>query len=252
VQPIFDNRVGWARTYLKKAGVIETPRRGIMRITERGRELLGEHLERIDTKVLMRYPEFQEFQSRMSTQSPSSQYQSDETATPEEQISKLIELLRQNLADELLEKIAQCSPQFFERLVGRLFVAMGYGGGSEDAVRVVGRSGDEGIDVIINQDRLGLDVIYIQAKRWTKSNPVGRPEIQKFVGALQFKEAQKGIVITTSSFTQDAKDYAKQINKVILIDGRRLAELMIEYNVGVTTKETHYIKKIDSDFFDEE
>jgi restriction system protein len=126
VQPIFDNRVGWARTYLKKAGVIETPRRGIMRITERGRELLGEHLERIDNKVLMRYPEFQEFRSRMSTQSPSSQYQSDETATPEEQIGKLNELFRQNLADELLEKIAQCSPQFFERLVGRLFVAMGY------------------------------------------------------------------------------------------------------------------------------
>jgi restriction system protein len=250
-QPIFENRVGWARTYLKKAGLLDAPRRGSMQITQRGREVLRQGPDRIDIKFLLRFPEFQEFRNRRPAELTRSEPDREESATPEELLATTYEQLKQNLADELLEQIRKCSPSFFEKLVVRLLVAMGYGGTFEDAARAVGRSGDEGVDGIINEDRLGLDVVYIQAKRW--AGTIGRPEIQKFVGALQGQRARKGVFMTTASFTKDAMDYVSKINdKIVLIDGQRLAELMIEYDVGVSTTMVYKLKKVDGDFFTEE
>jgi restriction system protein len=250
-QPIFENRVGWARTYLKKAGLLDAPRRGSMQITQRGREVLRQGPDRIDSQFLLRFPEFQEFLNRRPAELTRSEPDREESATPEELLATTYEQLKQNLADELLEQIHNCSPSFFEKLVVRLLVAMGYGGTFEDAARAVGRSGDEGVDGIINEDRLGLDVVYIQAKRW--AGTIGRPEIQKFVGALQGHHARKGVFMTTASFTRDAMDYVSKINdKIVLIDGQRLAELMIEYDVGVSTTMVYKLKKVDGDFFTEE
>ncbi len=250
-QPIFDNRVGWARTYLKNAGLVEAPRRGYLQITQRGRDVLCMQPEQIDVQFLQQFPEFQEFRNRQAANVKRSELAGEESETPEELLARTHEQLKRELADELLEQIRKCSPSFFEKLVVRLLVAMGYGGTFEDAARAVGRSGDEGIDGIINEDRLGLDVVYIQAKRWAQ--PIGRPEIQKFVGALQGQRARKGVFITTSSFTKDAIEYVSKItDKIVLIDGQRLAELMIEYDVGVSTTTIYKLKKVDGDFFTEE
>ncbi len=249
------DRVGWARTYLGQAGLLEATRRGYFRITPRGREVLRNPPEVLNVAFLKRYPEFVDFLQRGKHQKPSKQAPSapldDETQqTPDEIIETAYRQIREQLAAELLESIRSSSPAFFEQLVVDLLVEMGYGGSREDAGRAIGRQGDEGIDGVINEDRLGLDVIYIQAKRW--ENTVSRPEIQKFAGALQGKRAKKGIFITTSTFSQGARDYANRIDsRIILIDGQKLAQLMIEYNVGVTPIAVYELKRIDRDYFDE-
>lgn len=252
-QATFDNRVGWAVTYLKKAGLLQPTRRSHFRITSRGLEVLREEPTRVDMKFLEKYPEFVDFRSRRSRgdEPPDQEQQREqEPVTPEEAIETAHQQLQTDLADELLQQIMSCSPAFFERLVVDLLLRMGYGGTRKDAGQAIGRSGDGGIDGIIKEDRLGLDVIYIQAKRWEGS--VGRPEIQKFVGALQGQRAKRGIFITTSSFTQEATEYASRIeNKVVLIDGSTLASLMIDSNVGVAPVATYEIRRVDSDYFTE-
>lgn len=253
-QPIFYNRVGWARTYLKKAGLLEDPRRGYFQITDRGKATLAESPDRIDMKYLRRFQEYIEFR-KATRESGDIEVEEDgdlDELTPEEALEDAYQRIRNDLADELLEYVLKSTPGFFEKLVVELLVSMGYGGSQRDAARAVGQSGDEGIDGIIDEDRLGLDTIYVQAKKWKTDSSVGRPEIQKFVGALQGKKARKGIFITTSRFTQDARDYAGAIDtKVVLIDGKRLSELMIDYGVGVASRTTYEIKSLDTDYFGE-
>jgi restriction system protein len=254
-QATFDNRVGWARTYLKKAGLLAGSRRGYFVITDRGKSILGNGLQRIDQVYLLQFPEFAEFKSRdrkndeqevTSTLTPTAV-----EMTPEETIENAHQKLRENLAAELLQTVKSCSPNFFERLVVDLLLKMGYGGTRRDAGRAIGKSGDGGIDGVINEDRLGLDAVYIQAKRW--EGTVGRPEIQKFVGALQGQRARKGIFITTSSFTREAHEYAGRIDsKVILIDGEQLSQFMIDFNVGVSIIANYELKKVDLDYFTDE
>lgn len=251
-QARFDNRVAWARSYFKQARLVENTRRGYFRITSRGLELLMTKPGNINKKTLEQYPEFIAFQN-IRSESTDAQTITDipEQQTPEELLENAHKSLSDGLASEILRRVKESSPSFFERLVVELLVRMGYGGTLADAARVIGRSGDEGIDGIINEDRLGLDAIYIQAKRW--EGIVGRPEIQKFVGALQGQRAHKGVFITTSDFTKEAQEYVKNItNKVVLIDGLRLTSLMIENNVGVSVAATYEVKKIDSDYFAEE
>lgn len=251
-QPVFDNRVGWARTYMKKAGLLESPRRGWVRITPRGLDVLKEQPERIDIAFLERFEEFRAFRALRKTTGPTDQaLATGDEPSPEESLARAYETLKQGVLAELLDQVRQASPAFFERLVVELLVRMGYGGSFQEAARAVGRSGDEGIDGIIKEDRLGLDVLYIQAKRWVQ--PVSRPEIQKFAGALQGHRARKGVFITTSSFSNEAREYVERIDsKIVLIDGERLAELMFEHNVGVSTVGTYSVKKVDNDFFLEE
>jgi restriction system protein len=251
-QRIFRNRIGWARTYLKKAALIESPRRGVFNITERGRHVLISKPARIDAKFLEQFPEFIQFRDISKTTGDAA-LPIDTTptqSTPEESIEKAYQSLRGQLAQELLTRILACSPAFFEQLVVELLVKMGYGGSRRDAGERIGQSGDGGIDGIIKEDRLGLDTIFLQAKRWQGS--VGRPEIQKFVGALQGQRARKGVFITTSAYTSEAVDYASRIDtKVVLIDGARLAELMMDFDVGVAAAATYVVKRIDSDYFDD-
>jgi restriction system protein len=252
-QATFDNRVGWARTYMKKAGLLESKQRGYFKITSRGLEALQRDPQTINVKFLEQYPEFVEFRTKRSVvdkPASSKEMQEDDTQTPEEAIEAAYQAIRNNLASDLIQQIMECSPSFFERMVVDLLVKMGYGGTRKDAGQAVGQSGDEGIDGIINEDRLGLDVIYIQAKRWESS--VGRPEIQKFVGALQGQRAKKGIFITTSSFSKQAIDYTSMIeSNVVLIDGETLAKLMIDNNVGVSSIAAYEVGRVDSDYFDE-
>jgi restriction system protein len=230
---LFDNRVGWARTYLKKAGLIELVQRGQYRIMPRGTELLKSKPLRVDVALLKQYPEFLEFlrpknEGATSAAEPSEQV---EQTTPLEMLEGSYLRLRRELADELLQTIRTSTPAFFERLVVDVLVAMGYGGSLKDAGEAVGRSGDDGVDGIIKEDRLGLDVVYIQAKRW--AGVVGRPEIQAFAGSLEGHRARKGVFITTSQFTKDANDYVTRIEKkIVLIDGEQLAQLMMDFGVG--------------------
>lgn len=254
-QAVFNNRVGWARSYLKQAGLLAAPKRGYFVITEQGLKLLAEHPKKINTSLLERYPEFQEFRNRKKDQSKTNDTnvftEMAASETPEDALASAYRSLRRNLEDDILSSVKDSSPSFFERLVVDLLVKMGYGGSRQDAGRALGKSGDGGIDGIINEDQLGLDVIYIQAKRW--DGTVGRPEIQKFAGALQGQRARKGVFITTSSFTKEALEYVSMIeSKIILIDGERLASLMAEHNVGVSVVGQYEVKKIDSDYFDEE
>jgi len=251
-QAIFDNRVGWARTYMKKAGLLETPRRAIFRITERGLELLKGNPLRIDISILEKYPEFKSFRTLRHEKGPEEPSLAPaDDSTPEETLEDAYGRIRVNLEAELLERVKICSPSFFERLVVALLVKMGYGGTLRDAGEAIGRSGDGGIDGIIKEDRLGLDVVYIQAKRWDTT--VGRPELQKFAGALQGHRAKKGVFITTSEFSKEATQYATQIeSKIALIDGAQLARLMIDHGLGVSLVETYEIKRIDYDYFVEE
>ena len=251
-QSKFDNRVAWAKIYLTKAKILEAPRRAHFIITDRGRSLLKEGHKRIDVKILNRYPEFVEFHTVKYDQTPSSS-SSDASPieTPEETLQKAYQSIRNELATEILDRIKGNSPQFFERLVVDIMVAIGYGGSHADAGKSIGQSGDEGIDGIIKEDRLGLDVIYLQAKRWTGT--VGRPEIQKFVGALHGKRAKKGVFITTGTFSADALSYVESIDpKVILIDGKTLADLIIDYGLGTNIVAKYEIRRIDSDYFTEE
>lgn len=248
----FDNRVGWARTYMKKAGLLESTGRGKVCITAKGLEALNRNLPSIDNEFLMQFPEFIEFKnSSKNKQNENEQGSNEDSETPEEILEASYQALRADLAQEILDRIKKCSPKFFESLVVDLLVAMGYGGSRKDAGQAVGQSGDGGIDGIIKEDKLGLDVVYIQAKRWEAT--VGRPIIQAFAGSLEGQRAKKGIVITTSQFSKDALDYVKVIEKkIVLIDGEQLAQLMIDYGIGVTEVAKYVVKKIDLDYFGEE
>lgn len=254
-QPVIQSRAGWARTYLVKAACLESPQKGMIKITDRGKKLLTEKPEKIFAKDLQQFDEFQEF-LRTSKKTDKKQVEtevSQQTMTPEEAINYGERILSQDLASNLLEKILSKDDKFFENLVVQLLLKMGYGAGVENSGTVVGKSGDGGIDGIITEDKLGLNFIYIQAKRFTETI-ISRPEVQKFSGALAGNNAIKGVFITTSRFSDSAREYVKTLHnqKIVLIDGKKLCELMIEYNLGVTINKTIEIKKIDSDFFDEE
>lgn len=255
-QAIFDNRVGWAKTYLKKAGLLDSPKRATFVITDTGLATLTKNPDRIDAKYLKQFPSFIEFQNASRNETDTEEevsIQEPNERTPEENLDKAYQRIRKSLASELLNKVVELSPTFFERLVVELLVKMGYGGSIKDAGKAIGKSGDEGIDGTIKEDKLGLDIIYIQAKRWKPGNVVGRPELHKFVGALAGQGAKKGIFITTSNFTKEALEYTpKNETKIVLIDGEQLAQLMIDYNLGCTTQQIYELKKIDSDYFGEE
>jgi restriction system protein len=253
-QEVFENRVGWARTYLKKAGLIQTTRRGFFQITERGLEVIKSKPQKIDAKFLTQFDEFRAFKAlrhQRDGEEENDQLQLPQQGTPQEALEQAYQNLRAELAAELLTQIKQSPPTLFERLVVELVVKMGYGGSRKDAGQAIGKSGDEGIDGIIKEDRLGLDIIYLQAKRW--EGTVGRPEIQKFAGALQGQRARKGIFITTSDFSREALEYAAKIeSKIVLIDGEQLAQMLIDHNIGVSPVTNFEIKKIDSDYFSEQ
>lgn len=255
-QRVLYNRLGWARTHLKNALLITYVGSGQFQITQRGRELLNTQPDKITNNLLMQYSEFVKWWRPGMVHGSISKdsvgvASAAATKTPHEMIHECYQELRDALAEDLLLQITSRSPAFFEHIVLDLLLRMGYGGSREDAAQVVGKSGDEGIDGIIKEDRLGLDVIYVQAKRW--KNSVGSPEIQGFIGALQLKGAHKGIFITTSTFTQAAHDVAAKVgNRIVLINGLQFAQLMIDYGVGVSTETTYEIKKIDTDYFSEE
>lgn len=251
-QPVLNNRVAWTLSHLKQALLVESPQRSVYRITQRGRELLKSKPARIDLRVLSGYPEHEEFRTRRqrTRNSEHENVENTNSATPDEALVAAHEVLQETLARELLQRLEKVDPFRFEQVVVDLLFAMGYGGTRSEAAQVTKRAGDEGIDGIINQDRLGLDVVYVQAKRWQQT--VGRPQIQEFVGALAGKQATKGIFITTSSYARSAVEYASSLSqKIILIDGVKLATLMIECNVGVAIRDTLYVKKIDQDYFEE-
>lgn len=244
---IFNNRVAWAKAYLKMAGFIENTQRGHFKITSAGLEVLRTNPEKIDLKFLSQYPGFKSYLSRV----PASADAVEMAQTPEEVLEDTYKQLRKTLAAEVLSLVKSCSPAFFERLVLDLMLKMGYGGAMGSESKISGRPGDEGIDGVIREDRLGLDLIYLQAKRW--NTPVGRPEIQKFVGALAGHGVKKGVFITTSFFTQEAKDYLPKTDvRVVLVDGEQLAELMIDFDLGVATRKTIPLKSVDSDYFSED
>jgi restriction system protein len=250
-QALFDNRVGWARTYLKKAGLLESTAWGKFRITKRGLEVLKTKPTHIDVKFLKQFPEFVEFQRPTRKQDSDQQVEEEKPETPEEMLESSYQSLKRTLSQDLLERIKKCPPRFFEKLVVDLLVAMGYGGTRRDAGEAVGRTGDGGIDGIIKEDRLGLDVVYVQAKRWEAT--VGRPIVQAFAGSLEGQRARKGVLITTSQFSPDAKEYVNRIEKkIVLIDGDQLAELMIEHGIGTNQVAAYDVKKLDLDYFDEE
>lgn len=253
--PVFYNRTAWAKTYLKKAGLIDSPKQGIVVISKRGLEVLGKNPTKIDVKFLKQFSEFLDFQTTKGENETVDIGKTEDNSneTPEEALETAYQKIRKSLAQDLLNKVITLSPAFFERLVVELLVKMGYGGSIKDAGRAIGKSGDEGIDGTIKEDKLGLDIIYIQAKRWQPGNTVGRPELQKFVGALAGQGAKKGIFITTSSFTKDALDYApRNETKIVLVDGQQLAQFMIDYNLGVTSLNSYEVKRMDSDYFGEE
>jgi len=247
--PTFYNRVAWAKFYLKKAGLVSQSKRSFLSITTEGKKILSSKPASINIKFLEQFPEFiKEGNGKLSQPAV---VEAEITNTPEEVLYSTFQSINTVLAEDLIDIVKTCSPSFFERLVVELLLAMGYGGSRVEAGRAIGQSGDGGIDGIIDEDKLGLDSIYIQAKRW--EGTVGRPEIQKFVGALQGNRAHKGVFITTSNFTKEAQEYVKNINnKVVLINGFSLARLMIENNVGVSVAATYEVKKIDSDYFVDE
>lgn len=255
----FDNRVGWAMTYLYRVGLLARPRRSVYAITERGRQVLAANPERVDLGVLSQFPEFAEFRKAGGTRRTRGgagvvtplEPVTSETATPEERIEAAYQELRQALIAELRDRVTAVSSTAFEDLVLDVLHAMGYGDGTEDSRLRLGASGDAGIDGVIREDRLGLDVVYVQAKRWEAT--VGRPVVQGFVGALQGARASKGIIFTASAFSTDAREYAAGVSpRVVLVDGARLAALMIDHNVGVSDRETYAVKRVDSDYFGDE
>ena len=249
-QSKFDNRVAWAKSYFIQAKILESPKRGCFVITQRGLELFQQKHDRIDIKVLSQYPEFVQFHAG-NKKEKDGKPEIAFPATPEETLQISYQQIRKDLSVELLKKVKENSPKFFENLVVDLMVSIGYGGSKKDAGKAIGQVGDEGLDGIIKEDMLGLDAIYLQAKRW--EGTVGRPEIQKFVGALSGKKAKKGVFITTGNFSDDAKLYADRIDhRVILIDGDDLVDYMIDFNIGVSTTAKYEIKKIDTDYFNEE
>lgn len=252
-QTVLANRVGWARTYMKKAGLIESAGRGVFRITERGRSVLTSRPERINVKFLMQFAEFVAFRElrHEREEGKAANGVGALDVTPEEALDGAYQRLRIDLEAEVLEQVKAASPAFFERLVVELLVRMGYGGSLRDAGQAIGKSGDGGIDGIIKEDRLGLDVIYLQAKRWEST--VGRPEIQKFAGALQGHRASKGVFMTTAVFSADAVEFVSRIGtRIVLIDGPTLVKYMIDNNVGVSCTQSYEVKKVDLDYFVEE
>jgi restriction system protein len=246
----FGNRFGWARTHLKMAGLINYERSGVYRITDRGKQVLLQSPTKLDVRFLDQFPEHLEFRTRKGTPLPKPE-SALSALTPQERLEQEYETLRGALSQDILERIGVASPGFFERLVVQLLVAMGYGGSDPEAGKTIGKSGDDGIDGTINEDKLGLDIIYIQAKRW--KGVVGRPVVQAFAGSLEGNRAQKGVMITTSQFSADAREFVKRIGKkIVLIDGEMLSQLMIDYGVGVTIEHTYAVNRIDSDYFSEE
>ena len=257
-QRVLHNRIHWAKFYLTKAGFLSSPGRGRFATTQAGKELLAEKLDRIDVSVLMRQPDFREFyrnegNTASSTVETAPGTASNEpTTTPEEQIEEAYQALEGTLRADLLDRIAKNSPSFFEQLIVDLLVAMGYGGSHKNAAAQLGRSGDGGVDGVINEDRLGLDRVYVQAKRYAAGNAVGRPDVQAFVGSLVGLGASKGVFVTTSTFSTQARDFVKHLSqRVVLLDGASLADLMIEHGVGVRTSRTIDFRRLDEDFFDE-
>jgi restriction system protein len=250
--PLFASRVHWAVTYLYHAGLLSRPRRGVVQITQRGREVLVKHPDRVDLTVLSQFEEFVEFRSpSRGASGPDDGVPGSAEATPRETVSAAVEEANAAVAAEVLDRVRGREPAFLEHLVLEVLTAMGYGGVA-GAAEHLGRVGDEGLDGVIRQDALGLDRIYVQAKRYRAEQSVGRPEIQAFVGALQGTQADRGIFITTSRFTADAATYAERVPaRVVLIDGRMLAELMVKHNIGVQDQETYVIKRIDEDFFED-
>jgi len=250
----FDNRVGWAKTYISNAGLIESPRRSISIITSAGHQALKEHTGEINLQFLAKFPSIRSFREKKNesdfeqTSTPNRINESSET--PEEALDNAYLKIRRDIEQEIISKILANPPEFMERVIVDLIVKMGYGGNRKDAGEAIGRTGDEGIDGIIKEDPLGLDIIYLQAKRY--EGTIGRPEIQKFAGALQGQRAKKGIFITTSNYSKEARDFASKIDtKIILIDGPTLAKLMFEHGVGVSVNAIYEVKRIDTDYFEE-
>ena len=258
-QRTFDNRVHWAKTYLKQAGLLSYPERGFFVATEEGRKVLKRSPDRIDNNFLRQYESFQEFRfrSRKETNDKNTPDAVEPTDTPDQTPDEVLRAahsqINSALAAELLERVRNSSPQFFENLIVDLLLAMGYGGTSEDAARALGQSGDNGVDGVIDQDPLGVDQIYVQAKRYVEGNNVGAGAIRDFFGALNLKKAQKGIFFTTSTFSPSAKQTAKDLGmRIVLIDGVQLSKLMIRYSIGCRDEEVLYLKKVDDEFFEVE
>jgi len=255
------NRAGWAITHLSKAGLVAKVKRGSYKLTERGRAFLDAHPGQVSHQTLRDdVPEYkqawreameQKAEKRADDNSESPETEEESSTTPEEAIDRAVNAITASLRSELMTQLREIDPYRFEQVVLDVLSAMGYGGSRQEAAEVTSKSNDEGIDGVINEDRLGLDVIYVQAKRW--QNTVGRKEVQSFVGALAGKQAVKGVFITTSDFNQNAIEYARMVTqKVILIDGKRLADLMIEYQIGVSTIRTITLKRLDTDYFEDE
>jgi restriction system protein len=247
----FDNRARWAGFHLRKAGILESTGWGRLRITRRGLDVLHQRPVAIDIKFLLQFPEFREFRSSSQRENAPPPGGGEEQETPQEALESTYQRLRDTLAQDLLERVRAAPPRFFEKLVLDLLVAMGYGGSRKDAGQAVGQSGDGGIDGIIKEDKLGLDVVYVQAKRW--EGTVGRPTVQAFAGSLEGQRARKGVLITTSQFSPEAREYVGKIEKkIVLIPGEELARLMIDHGIGVTELASYTVKKIDLDYFGEE
>lgn len=257
-QRVLHNRIHWAKFYMTKAGLLMSPSRGRFVATEAGKAILASNPDRIDVQTLLREPSFREFY-KGGTESEAGETGTERlptdagATTPEEQIESAFQAVQSALRADLLERIGQNSPAFFEQLIVDLLVAMGYGGSHKNAAAQLGRSGDGGVDGVINEDRLGLDRVYVQAKRYAPANSVQRPEVQGFVGSLVGLGASKGVFVTTSTFTSGAREYAARLpQRIVLIDGSRLAELMIEHGVGVRTSRAIEFKRLDEDFFSQE
>lgn len=253
-QLVYKNRIGWALTYLKKAGLIESTSRAAFRLTIAGKRVLEENPTDLDQEYLKRFEGFNSFINSVQNNSTGADVILSDTDTdesPQDMLDRAYKTITKTLADDVLTEVMNQSPDFFEKLVVDLLVAMGYGGSKKENSQVLGKTGDEGIDGVIKEDKLGFDKIYIQAKRWDTNRTIGRPELQKFVGALTGQGASKGAFITTASFTNEAVDYVRKQHacKIVLIDGESLASLMIEYNLGVTIESTYFVKRIDSDYF---
>lgn len=255
-QTTFSNRVHWAKGYLKQAGLLKYSSRGKFVITDAGAKVLSQNPAKIDCKFLERFPDFQEFRSRKGTHTGLDTNKegtevSNDISTPDEILRSSHKIINDALANDLLAKVRESTPLFFEQLIVDLLVGMGYGGTSENAGKAIGKSGDDGVDGVINQDPLGVDQIYIQAKRYAEGNNIGPGAIRDFFGAINIKKAQKGIFFTTSSFSTAAIETVNNLgSRIVLIDGKRLSNLMIQYNIGCRDEEVLYLKKIDEDFFD--
>jgi len=254
-QRTFDNRVNWAKTYLKQAGLVRYPKRGFYVATEEGKRALSKNPERIDNNFLKQYETFLEFQARKGTQSVGNKAEQesveDTDATPDEVLRAAHKRINETLAADLIDRVRQATPQFFESLIIELLLAMGYGGTSEDAARSLGQSGDNGVDGVVDQDPLGVDQIYVQAKRYAEGNNVGSGDIRDFFGALNLKKAQKGLFFTTSAFSPAAVQTGRDLGmRIVLIDGKQLARLMIQYNIGCRDEDVLHLKKIDEEFFE--